>query len=738
MTLGSEEYWLSEVNKAPELVENAVAVMPTPSIWSKYVEFKVNESKDALLALFKQGLEETQWHIDKSQTFWLKYMEFLKLQFSELVHDAYIQRLSVPHVQLDQTFSAFSDFVQERNLNYEESLGSASHIADKTRKMVALREKWEYEVKSSGGSLKVDRLRQYLEWELGNKDAFNFARGLFERILALNPADERLWHRYIWHIWVDKVPFSKIKIPADTKAARELIDRAVFCLPNSQSLYATKLRLQPSMEGAIQLFAECEDSGIVGDELLFQFLFSVKQLYRENGISIEDLKGVFEKHIDSLPKLVFTSTLVLDIDQNFAQDMLMKQLKQFRNDSLFWQHFASVNFRKSVAVYKSVKRSDKIYIEFMETKVILDTFTHGTPQEIEKAYSLMIPLQPTKKRQLDISEEPAVKRSSKSQRDREHASIVVQGDISVDELHDLLKNLKVVSVTGNKTRIIELGTKSEKMLALSRLNFAKKFSLNAYDAENTTLWVNNYPPYWHDSNLKTKFSEFGTVLDLRIPSHEKRERRRFCYVQYSTAQEAATAVEALDGQNGLEVRFSDPSQRRSRTDALEEGREVLVRGLPFSMSGDNIEVFVKKYSNPSSIRVPPGRRGQSNDGFAFLDFDTAADAANAAEALSDKFVSGRKLSAVVASRQKASKPKQSTVNTLSVRNYGTSKAELLELLGEFGTFDVQDDNGGLKVTYTKIQDAGRALLGLDGRELNGQKLAVRNLAERGMKPRTIG
>lgn len=734
---GSEEYWLNQVNKTPSEIQNAIEITPTPLLWAKYVDFRANEPKEDLLNVYKQGVEETQWDISQSQSFWLKYMNFLELQFPELVFDAYLQRLSVPHVQLDQTFDAFSGYVKEQNLNYEQSLGSASSIANKTRKMVFLREKWEVGVKTSDQK-SIDRLVEYLDWERWNKEPFDFLRGLFERILAIDPSHEKIWHKYIWHVWVDKVSFSKIKLPADTHLAGKIINRAIFCLPKSQSLYATKLRLQPSMEGSIELFAECEANNIVGDELVFQFLFSVKQLYKEHGIGIEDLKAVFEKHTDSLAKLVFASTLATDIDQNLAEGLMINRLKQLKNVSSFWEHFVSLNFRKAVAAYKNSKRSDRIHIDFMEQKILLDTFTRGTPQEIEKLYSLYVPAQPTKKRQLEAEEEPAVKRTTKQQRDREHSSIVVEGEISVDEIRNLLKNLTVVSLTGSKTRIVELGTRSEKMLALSRLNFTKEFSLHAYDAENTTLWVNNYPEIWHDSDLKAKFSEFGSILNLRTPSNESSHRRRFCYIQYSNAQEAAAAVEALNGRDGLEVRFSDPSQRKARTGALEEGREVLVRGLPFSLVGDDIEMFVKRYCSPLTIRVPPGRRGQANDGFAFLDFDTAEKAAIAAQELSGKFISGRKLSAIVASRKKTTTPKLPTENSLSVSNYGTSKAEILELLGEFGTFDVQDEADGLKVTFTKIQDAGRALLGLNGKELNGRKVVVRNLAERGFKPRNMG
>lgn len=744
MKFGSEEYWLDQVSTDISLLPDAVKNLPSVKIWCLYIDNLSSLDPKSLELEFRKGIDETSWHIDASDLFWDKYQHFLETNYPNELNERFLQRLGVPHLNFEKTLAQYADFVKQSGMDYENCLSAASEIVDSTRKIIFDREIWEQKAAKSADETQIPVLIQYLEWELKQRTpncSFDFARGIFERLTMRMPACEELWLKYIRYIWVDRIPKSKIKSMRDTRQAERLVDRGLFSLPKSSALHATRMRMFSSMEMAIEYFGQCEEAGVKSEELEMQLLFSVKELFKEHGIDSETLHQVFEKHIHSISGLIYACEMVRELDSAFAEDLLTTTAARYGTESLFWQEALLINRRLAYRLYGNMKLKNSFSVDMMEQRLIAETYASGSSQEIEKALSAKLILPSNSSRQkrtleLDTSQVSVTKQKRHSGRDREHSSIIVDGDITTEELQALLYPLSVVSIANENPRVVELGTKGEKQLALVKVNSSSKAGLQAHDAENTTLWVNNFPRDWRDSDLHNVFSAYGKVLSLRKP--ETGLHKRFCYVQYSSSLEGAAAIRALNNKNGLQVKFSNPSEKENCKGVVKEGREVFVRGLPFQVSKEECETTLRQLCNPIQVRIPPGRKGQANNGLAFLDFSSSPDAHAAIEKLNGSLVSGRPISAVIADRRKPNHhAKESPDCTIVVKGFGDATSSLVSLFREFGTFNMKSKDGDAHVIFSKIQEAGKAILALNGTEIDGKVLSMHNLGEQKLRPRNV-
>ena len=86
-----------------------------------------------------------------------------------------------------------------------------------------------------------------------------------------------------------------------------------------------------------------------------------------------------------------------------------------------------------------------------------------------------------------------------------------------------------------------------------------------------TLYVTNFPPDASDALVRERFSKYGPIFDVRWPSRRFLQSRRFCYIQFATA-DAARAALAEHGalwhaDHALQVFLSNPQHKQQRSDA---------------------------------------------------------------------------------------------------------------------------------------------------------------------------
>ena len=159
----------------------------------------------------------------------------------------------------------------------------------------------------------------------------------------------------------------------------------------------------------------------------------------------------------------------------------------------------------------------------------------------------------------------------------------------------------------------------------------------------STIWATNFPPTADESWLRETFGkvcfpfclklisymltvvQFGEIIDIRFPSLKYNTHRRFCYIQFKSADQAESATE-LDGQTfgtnmKLVARIADPSRRQNRVGAQYEGREIHLRDLDWAVTESELRVLCSKYGNVEQTRIPRDVSGKSR-GVGFVAFST--------------------------------------------------------------------------------------------------------------------
>ena len=84
---------------------------------------------------------------------------------------------------------------------------------------------------------------------------------------------------------------------------------------------------------------------------------------------------------------------------------------------------------------------------------------------------------------------------------------------------------------------------------------------------NTRLYVGNLSFNTNADGVRTAFQQFGTVSDVHLVTDRETGRSRgFAFVTMGTAEEAAKAIEGMDGKtlDGRPLRVNEAEQRQAR------------------------------------------------------------------------------------------------------------------------------------------------------------------------------
>ncbi|KAI1934741.1 Splicing factor [Ophidiomyces ophidiicola] len=378
--------------------------------------------------------------------------------------------------------------------------------------------------------------------------------------------------------------------------------------------------------------------------------------------------------------------------------------------------------------------------------------------------------QASKKPKPELSEalaQPSAQSGSK--RDRENSSILVKNlpkNIQPVRVRQFFRDCgKINSLNllpaddDSVSAIIEFDSKEDAEAAQTRDQKSLEGNTVSVQLETqATIFVTNFPPEADESYIRDLFNSYGEIVEVRFPSLKYNTHRRFCYVQFTSAVDAHTAIELDQKRVGeslkLVVKISDPSRRQARSGAFEEGREIHISNLDWKATEDDLVELFTAFGKVEVARIPKKADGGSK-GFAFVVF-TTAEAANAALAMNQKEFRSRPLhvklstptgakrqAATIISRIGHSKSPSMEPNgaspsvsmdgsdvpvgdrasrTLGLMNVpdtvnDTRIRKLVEPYGTLVKIVLRPDHQGAIVEYLDVSDAGKAALGLDGQEI---------------------
>ncbi|TGZ85682.1 hypothetical protein EX30DRAFT_301364 [Ascodesmis nigricans] len=392
-----------------------------------------------------------------------------------------------------------------------------------------------------------------------------------------------------------------------------------------------------------------------------------------------------------------------------------------------------------------------------------------------------------KSKQEDEKEEPVVAMADQgpptaaqiAKRDRENCTIIVKNlppnypEVKVRQLFrecGQINSLKIINEANNtsSTATVEFDSKDDTLSAqVKDQKVVDDHVISVQIGTGSTLYVTNFPPIADDTFIRDLFKDFGHIVDIRFPSLKYNTNRRFCYVQFASAGEAKAATALHGSQLGeketLIVLISAPNQKKERSGATHEGREIYIRNIDFSASEAEVKDIFEKYGDIEKIRLPPGPRKGTHKGFGFIVFSQKS-AANAACAESGTQLKARQLDVSIASPHPvtttSNKPPRSSSpavangdvapaaagaastatppppsfdqiqsKTLSLLSLADTVSEprlrhLLEPFGPIRKLQLRPNHGGAIVEFHNTADAGRCSLAMEGKEIDGKRIRV--------------
>ena len=394
--------------------------------------------------------------------------------------------------------------------------------------------------------------------------------------------------------------------------------------------------------------------------------------------------------------------------------------------------------------------------------------------------------------------DPSSPATAQVKRDREHSTVIVQHlpeGVNEHEIRQYFRDcgeitavrIHVNEASAEAAATVEFASTNDVLTAQTK--DMKRFGDKAIDVKvgtGTTLWVTNYPRHADEEYVRDLFGKFGDIVEVRFPSVKYNTHRRFCYVQFLTASQAAQASAALHGQvmegnHKLSALISDPQKRKERTGASEEGRELYLSNVERSANEAEIQQFMEAEGaeHIEQIRIPRDLKGKSK-GTAFVIFRTKEAIDQVVRKMDKLSFKGRILNAKIAqanvgkiqsstilreqnpsatpeadSTVQGSQNARSPSEDVKMEDYGASApsgeaepaqqrprqrtlallnvsdtvndARIAALCNPFGPLVkiiLKPENGGALIEFEHTADMNKAAMQLDGVELAGQKLRV--------------
>ncbi|KAF1808679.1 hypothetical protein P152DRAFT_365092, partial [Eremomyces bilateralis CBS 781.70] len=368
-----------------------------------------------------------------------------------------------------------------------------------------------------------------------------------------------------------------------------------------------------------------------------------------------------------------------------------------------------------------------------------------------------------------------------AKRDREHGSVLLRylpkdaTEIDVKKFFRGCGNIKSVLLADangeTKTGLVEFDSLGDAQFAQMRSTRPfKGEEIEITFAGDLTLYITNYPRDFASEDLKKVFSEFGQVLSLRLPNLAKNAFRRFAYITMDSADAANAAIEKLHQkpltdakgkEYQMQVHISDPNVKKDREGAMYEGREIVVKNLPFKASEGDVRAFILDVMKEERVRIPQGR----SKGVGFVVFRDANIARLSVSILDGRSFMGRPMTVELATSEgrklkvtaterfnrgsstgpsdprngaapspgsvQSAEPPESrpfarsiTISNLPPTTPQAVVQAIAEKYGELRRISLRSEKGTALVEYAQEASTGKAQMALDATEVDGNTVRV--------------
>ncbi|KAG6624170.1 polyadenylate-binding protein 3-like [Carya illinoinensis] len=183
----------------------------------------------------------------------------------------------------------------------------------------------------------------------------------------------------------------------------------------------------------------------------------------------------------------------------------------------------------------------------------------------------------------------------------------------------------------------------------------------------TNVYVKNLPETATDEDLKKLFSSYGTITSAVVMTDADGKSKCFGFVNFQSPDDAAVAVEKLNGATAFDdkVLFVGRAQSRGEREAelkakfeqerisryeKSQGANLYLKNLDDYVNDDKLKELFSEFGTITSCKVMVDSQGHSK-GYGFVAFSTPQEAAKALEEMNGRMIGRKPLYVAVAQRK---------------------------------------------------------------------------------------
>ncbi|XP_077215139.1 polyadenylate-binding protein 2-like [Tasmannia lanceolata] len=253
---------------------------------------------------------------------------------------------------------------------------------------------------------------------------------------------------------------------------------------------------------------------------------------------------------------------------------------------------------------------------------------------------------------------------------------------------------------------------------------------------STSLYVGDLEQNVTDSQLYDLFSQLGQVVSVRVCRDlSTRRSLGYAYVNYSSAQEAARAMDMLNFTplNGKPIRIMyshrDPSIRKSGA------ANIFIKNLDRAIDNKALHDTFSVFGNILSCKIATDPSGQSK-GYGFVQFDLEEAAQNAIDKLNGMLLNDKQVfvGPFLRKQEREIATNNTKFNNVFVKNLSesTTEEDLNKNFGEYGTITsvvvMREGDGKSKcfgfVNFENSDEAATAVEALNGKKFEDKEWYV--------------
>lgn len=196
---------------------------------------------------------------------------------------------------------------------------------------------------------------------------------------------------------------------------------------------------------------------------------------------------------------------------------------------------------------------------------------------------------------------------------------------------------------------------------------SKKERGGANKYKYTNVFAKNLPPEFTLEDAAALFAKFGEITSTVVNVDKENAGRAFCFVNYSTPEEAGAAVDGLNGfeYQGRRLYVSRAQKKEEREKELREkfeqlkmermkkyaGINLYVKNLPDDFDDARFHAEFSKFGNISNAVIMVDPVTKKSRGFGFVCFTTPEEATKAVTELNGRMIDGKPLYVALAQRK---------------------------------------------------------------------------------------